>query len=115
MVEHEPPLDGAFAALSDPTRRALLARLRTGGQSVTSLAEPFDMSLAAVSKHLGILERAGLIRRETQGRERLCHLRTEHLRAVARWAAYVASWEARLDALDAHLAERRARGRGRKR
>jgi DNA-binding transcriptional ArsR family regulator len=116
MVEQQIPLDGAFAALSDPTRRAILSRLRAGGQTVTSLAEPFDMTLAGVSKHLRILERAGLIRREARGRERYCHLRTEPLRAVARWAAYVASWEARLDALTAHLAERRrsqGRGRGR--
>jgi len=115
MVEGNPALADAFAALSDPTRRALLTRLRAGAQSVTSLAEPFDMSLAAVSKHLQVLERAGLVRRETSGRERLCHLRTEPLRAVARWAAYVASWEARLDALAAHLAkQRRPRGRGAK-
>lgn len=113
MVE-EQALADTFAALSDPTRRALLARLRTGAQSVTSLAEPFDMSLAAVSKHVQILERAGLIRREACGRERLCHLRSEPLRAVARWAAYTASWEARLDALAEHLAKGRGVRPGRK-
>lgn len=114
MVERQAPLDDAFVALSDPTRRALLARLRVGGQTVTSLAEPFAMSLAGVSKHLQILERAGLIRRETQGRERVCHLRADPLRAVARWAAYVASWEGRLDALAEHLERRRGRARGKR-
>ena len=113
MVERRLDIDEAFAALSDPTRRALLTRLRRGGQSVTSLAEPFAMSFAAVSKHLGVLERAGLIRREVRGRERHCHLRSEPLKAVARWAAYVASWEARLDALGEHLASRQ-RGPGRR-
>ena len=104
MVERSPTVDRTFTALADPTRRAILVRLRGGARTVSALAEPFDMSLAAVSKHLGILERAGLVRRETTGRERLCHLRKEPLRAVARWTAQVAFWEDRLDALAAHLA-----------
>jgi DNA-binding transcriptional ArsR family regulator len=105
MVERgEASIDRVFAALADPTRRALLARLRHGPKSVGALATPFDLTLAGVSKHLQALERAGLVRREVRGRERHCHLRAEPLRAVARWAEALAAWEARLDGLEAHLA-----------
>jgi DNA-binding transcriptional ArsR family regulator len=110
MVERSPVVDRAFAALADPTRRAILQRLRGGAHTVTALAEPFDMSLAAVSKHLGILEGAGLVRRETSGRERLCHLQTEPLLAVTRWTAQLAFWEERLDALASHVAASPRRG-----
>ena len=108
MVEQSSTLDATFAALADPTRREILARLRRGPANVGELADPFDISLAAVSKHLGVLERAGLIRRERHGRERRCHLRARPLRAAAAWTdAYREFWEGRLDALDRHLRRRR--------
>jgi DNA-binding transcriptional ArsR family regulator len=102
MVEHH--LDRTFQALADPTRRAILARLRKGAATVSDLAEPFPISLAAVSKHLGVLERAGLVHREARGRERRCHLRAAPLREAAQFtAAYRRFWEGRLDALEALL------------
>jgi DNA-binding transcriptional ArsR family regulator len=115
VVERSAPLDRTFAALADPTRRAILARLRAGEATVGGLAEPFDMTLAAVSKHVGVLERAGLVRREVRGREHHCRLVAEPLRTVADWTdAYRACWEERLDALAGVLrARRRARGRRR--
>ncbi len=85
-VEYSVDLDKTFAALADPTRRALLARLRHGPATISELAQPFDMSLAAVSKHLRVLEGAGLMRREVRGREHHCHLEDEPLRAVERFA-----------------------------
>lgn len=102
---HDPAsLDRTFGALAHPARRAILARLRAGDASVSELAAPFDMSLAAVSKHLDVLERAGLVRRESRGRERRCHLDARPLRRATDWTgAYRASWEARLDALAALL------------
>jgi DNA-binding transcriptional ArsR family regulator len=114
MVEQPTPLDRTFAALADPTRRAILARLRTGTKTIGALAEPFDISLAGVSKHVQILERAGLIRRQVRGREHRCRLRTEPLRAAARWAAYLAAWEERLDGLEELLASRAGGGRARR-
>ena len=110
MVDQQRGLDQTFAALSDPTRREILARLRRGSANVGELAEPFDISLAAVSKHLGVLERAGLIRREAHGRERRCHLRARPLRSASAWTeTYRSFWEERLDALESHLRERRRR------
>lgn len=106
MVEQSEGLDEVFAALSDPTRRAILARLRGRDASVSELAEPFAISLAGVSKHLDVLERAGLVHRIARGRERRCHLDPRPLRAVAAFAAdYRRFWEGRLDALEALLAE----------
>ena len=114
MVEYKETagggLDRTFSALADPTRRALLARLTGGDASVGELAAPFDMSLAAVSKHLQVLERAGLIRREARGRERRCHLEAAPLRAASNWTEhYRGFWERRLDALEAHLRAKRRR------
>src|SRR5436190_4696847 len=98
------PLSATFAALADPTRRAILARLATGECSVTELAEPFDMSLPAVSKHLGVLERAGLIARGRDAQWRPCRLEAGPLKEVADWAErYRAFWEHRLDRLDTYL------------
>jgi DNA-binding transcriptional ArsR family regulator len=116
LVERTPDLDRTFAALADPTRRAILARLRAGPATVGELAAPFDMSLNAVSKHVHRLERAGLLRREVRGREHHCHLEAAPLGEVAAWtAAYRQVWEERLDALsdllDARRSRRRARGR----
>ena len=99
------PISLTFAALADPTRRAILARLATGEATVTELAAPFDMSQPAVSKHLKVLERAGLVRRERLGREHILHLRPAPLRAVAQWSArYERFWNRKLDALADHLA-----------
>jgi DNA-binding transcriptional ArsR family regulator len=93
-----------FAALADPTRRAILARLATGERSVTELAEPFDMTMPAVSKHLGVLERAGLISRGRDAQWRPCRLEAGAIKDVADWAErYRAIWEQRLDRLDTYL------------
>ena len=99
-------LSTTFAALADPTRRAILGRLIKGVASVTELAEPFDMSLPAVTKHLKVLQRAGLI---TQGREaqwRPCRLEARAMREAAEWMEpYRRRWEQRLDRLDDYLKE----------
>jgi len=97
-------LSTTFAALADPTRRAILARLSSGECSVTDLAEPFSMSLPAVSKHLRVLERAGLISRGREAQWRPCRLQAAPLRDVAEWAErYREIWEGRLDRLDSYL------------
>ena len=97
-------LSTTFAALADPTRRAILARLASGERSVTELAEPFQMSMPAVSKHLRVLERAGLIARSRDAQWRPCRLDARPLKEVANWAErYRTIWEARLDRLDEYL------------
>lgn len=97
-------LSTTFAALADPTRRAILARLLSGDRSVTELAEPFDMSLPAVSKHLRVLERAGLITRRKEAQWRPCRIDAGPLKDVANWAEhYRRRWEERLDRLDEYL------------
>ena len=97
-------LSSTFAALADPTRRAILARLASGQCSVTDLAEPFSMSLPAVSKHLRVLERAGLISRGREAQWRPCRLEAAPLRDVAEWAEqYREIWEGRLDRLGSYL------------
>ncbi len=94
-------LDAAFAALADATRRAILARLAEGDATVGALAAPFDMSLPAVSKHLKLLERAGLIRRERAGRVHRCRLDPDRLRDAAAWLEHQRrAWEDRFYALD---------------
>jgi DNA-binding transcriptional ArsR family regulator len=99
-------LSTTFAALADPTRRAILARLASGERSVTELAEPFDMSLPAVSKHLRVLERAGLIARGREAQWRPCRLDPAPLKDVADWAeGYRAMWEQRFDRLETYLKE----------
>lgn len=109
MVEHQTErLDRVFSALADQTRRAILHRLSTGDALVTELAAPFDMSLAAVSKHVRVLERAGLVRRTIHGREHRCALSPRPLRDAAEWVEpYRAFWETRLDALEQFIATRR--------
>lgn len=107
-----------FAALSDPTRRAILARLATGQCSVTDLAEPFDMSLPAISKHLRVLEHAGLITRGREAQWRPCRIDATPIKDVASWAErYRAIWEQRLDRLDTYLQQLNAKEKehGRKR
>jgi DNA-binding transcriptional ArsR family regulator len=99
-------LSTTFAALADPTRRAILARLASGERTVTELAEPFDMSLPAISKHLKVLESAGLIARGREAQWRPCRLEAEPLRKVADWAEhYRRFWEEGLDRLDIYLKE----------
>ena len=99
-------LSTTFAALADPTRRAILARLVAGECSVTELAEPFDMSMPAVSKHLRVLERAGLIARGREAQWRPCRIEAAALKDVADWLDdYRHIWEARLDRLDDYLQE----------
>jgi DNA-binding transcriptional ArsR family regulator len=103
-------LDRTFAALSDPTRRAILTRLVAGEASVTELAEPFEMSLQAVSKHLKVLERAGLIARGRTRQWRPARLEAEPLKEIAEWAErYRRFWEERYDRLDEYLDELRWR------
>ena len=93
-----------FAALSDPTRRAILARLAAGEATVTELAAPFDMSLPGISKHLKVLQRAGLIEQGRQAQWRPCRLQPEPLRNVAAWVEqYRRHWEASFERLDAYL------------
>jgi DNA-binding transcriptional ArsR family regulator len=99
-------LDRTFAALADPTRRAILARLARGEATVSELAEPFPMSQPAVSKHLKVLERAGLIVRGRRAQWRPAELKAEPLREAAGWLEdYRRLWEERLDRLDAYLRE----------
>lgn len=99
-------LSMTFAALADPTRRAILARLRSGECSVGELAEPFEMSMPAVSKHLRVLERAGLIVQRRDAQWRQCRIRAGPLKEVSDWAEhYRQIWEERLDRLDEYVQE----------
>jgi DNA-binding transcriptional ArsR family regulator len=99
-------LDATFAALADPTRRAILAKLASGEASVTELAAPFDMSLPAISKHLKVLEKAGLIARGRDAQWRPCRLRAAPLKEVNDWVAhYKRFWEESFDRLDEYLKE----------
>jgi DNA-binding transcriptional ArsR family regulator len=109
-------LDATFAALADPTRRAILARLATGEASVMELAEPFAMSQPAISKHLKVLERAGLISRGRDAQRRPCRLEPAPLAAADQWLErYRQFWEASFERLDALLAEMQSPPRRRKR
>lgn len=97
-------LSQTFAALADPTRRAILSRLTEGEATVNQLAEPFGISLQAVSRHVRVLERAGLIAQRRQAQTRPCRLKTESLEPAADWlAGHRQVWEARLGRLDDHL------------
>ena len=116
-------LDRTFAALADPTRRAILARLAAGEAGVMQLAKPFDMSQPAISKHLKVLERAGLIVRGRRAQSRPCRLQAAPLREVADWVErYRRYWEQSFDRLDAYLGklqqqdklQRQEKRRGRK-
>jgi DNA-binding transcriptional ArsR family regulator len=104
-------LSHTFAALADPTRRAILARLATGDAAVGELADPFDMSLPAISKHLKVLERAGLITRSRDAQWRPCRLRPAPLKDATAWIErHREIWERRLDRLDSYLQELQATG-----
>jgi DNA-binding transcriptional ArsR family regulator len=97
-----------LAAVADPTRRAILDRLASGPQRVSDIAAPYPMSLNAVSKHLKVLERAGLVRRARHGRDHILALNAKPLREVARWAlTYERFWNERLDQLESFFAERK--------
>lgn len=108
-------LSATFAALADPTRRAILARLASGDASVTELAEPFDMSMPAISKHLKVLEKAGLIARGREAQWRPCRLEPAPLKDVSEWVDhYRRMWDERLDRLDdflRRLQSKRQKGR----
>ena len=111
MVSLADRLDRTFGALADPTRRAILARLAKGEASVTELAEPFEMSLPAVSKHLKVLERAGLVSRGRERQWRPARLRAAPIREVAEWTdRYRRFWDERYDRLDEYLDELQGRG-----
>ena len=110
------PLDSTFAALSDPTRRAILARLALGETSVTELAKPFAMSLPAVSKHLKVLERAGLIARGREAQWRPCRIEPRALKDIDDWLAhYRRFFDESFDRLDAYLQELQAKERTKER
>ena len=98
------PLSTVFAALADPTRRAILERLSEGDATVGELAEPFDMSLPAISKHLAVLERAGLVAKSREGQRKYCRITATPLRSATTWLDdYRRHWEANLDSLDTYL------------
>jgi DNA-binding transcriptional ArsR family regulator len=106
-------LDRTFSALADPTRRAIVARLADGEATVSELAAPFDMSLPAVSKHLKVLERAGLITRGRRAQWRPCRLEPEALKEASDWLEdYRRLWEVRLDRLDEYLRELQGKEQG---
>ena len=103
-------LSTTFAALADPTRRAILARLASGEVSVSELAQPFDMTLPAVTKHLNVLERAGLIARGRDAQWRPCRLKAAPLKEASSWIeTYRQHWEQRLDRLEAYLQDLQAK------
>lgn len=103
-------LSTTFAALADPTRRAILARLTSGAASVTELSEPFEMSMPAVSKHLRVLERAGLITRGREAQWRPCRLKAKPLEEATEWLErYRQFWEASFQRLDVLLAEMKSK------
>jgi DNA-binding transcriptional ArsR family regulator len=98
------PLSTTFAALADPTRRAILERLAQGDATVGELAEPFRMTMPAISKHLSVLERAGLITKSRDGQRRNCRITATPLRNATSWLnEYRRHWEANLESLDAYL------------
>lgn len=105
-------LDRVFDAIADATRRSILDRLQKGPLTVTALAEPYDMSLNGVSKHLKKLQQAGLIKREIRGREHYCQLDAQRLQSAMEWMAhYRQFWTERLNALESHLVEKRKGGK----
>jgi DNA-binding transcriptional ArsR family regulator len=110
MVEDSQTLDRTYAALADPTRRTLLITLRAGDARISDLAAPLPMSFAAVSRHVGVLEDAGLVRREVRGREHWLSVRPEGLRSAERWIHdQTAFWSRRADALAARIERKRTR------
>jgi DNA-binding transcriptional ArsR family regulator len=118
MVEHSQPaeLDRIFFALADPTRRAILRGLTRGPATITEIATPFSVSLNAVSKHVMVLERAGLLHREIKGREHYCWIEAHPLRKADLWLEYYRRfWEQRMDALEAYVLRKSKESRKRTR
>jgi DNA-binding transcriptional ArsR family regulator len=113
MVErYKASLDGVFGAIADPTRRAILQQLGRNPARVTDIAKGFPVSLNAVSKHLIVLQRAGLVRREVHGRDHICSLEGKPLREASAWIDGMrVFWEERLDALERHIADKRRKKR----
>jgi DNA-binding transcriptional ArsR family regulator len=104
MVGYQQSLDATFGALSDPTRRTILSALTAGEVSITHLGEPFDVSLQAVSKHIGVLTAAGLVAREKRGRVHWCRLTPAPMKAAEEWlGGYREFWDEQLESLDAYL------------
>jgi DNA-binding transcriptional ArsR family regulator len=113
MVEHSPDaeLDRIFSALADPTRRAILRGLMRRPAAINEIAKPFPVSLNAISKHLMVLERAGLLRREIRGRKHYCWIEPRPLREADEWLEhYRQFWEQRINALEAYVARKKVRG-----
>jgi DNA-binding transcriptional ArsR family regulator len=111
MIPQLDPISTTFAALADPTRRAILARLALGEAPVGELAAPFAMSGPAISKHLKVLERAGLISRSRTAQQRPARIEAQALKAASDWLAdYRRLWDAKLDALDDYLSELQSKG-----
>jgi DNA-binding transcriptional ArsR family regulator len=109
MVEYYPSreLDGVFSALGDPTRRAILRALSHGPSTIKEIAKPFPVSFNAISKHVMVLERAGLLRREIRGREHHCWIQSRPLREANQWLEhYRQFWEERMDALETYVAKK---------
>jgi DNA-binding transcriptional ArsR family regulator len=114
MVEHFEQLDNTFHAVSDPTRRAILKILSERQARVTDIAKSFPYSLNAISKHLKVLEQAGLIRREIRGRDHFCQLDPAPLQEASEWFAYYRQfWEQRLDAMEQYIIQKRKRRKNR--
>lgn len=112
VVIDEDRLSETFAALANSTRRAILARLAQGESNVGELAEPFDMTLPAISKHLKVLERAGLVMRSQRAQFRPCTLDATHLEQVSTWAEqYRPAWEARFDRMDDYIRQLQGQGK----
>jgi len=111
MVYSRPSLDSTFHALSDPTRRRILSRLARSETSISDLAKPFQMSLPAVTKHLSVLRRAGLIEQRREGRVRYCRLRAQPLQSATKWLFdYRDFWEEQLDSLERFFEEQNEKG-----
>lgn len=106
LIEPGPGLDSAFAALGDPTRRALVARLAHGDATVGELAEPFELTPQAISHHVGVLRRCGLVEQRREGTRRPCRLRVDRLALLGTWIdEQRRAWDDRLDILEQHLAD----------
>ena len=104
MAKYSPDLDSAFAALADPTRRAIVSRLCEGPKTVSELSEPFEIALPSLLKHVQILEQSGLISSEKVGRVRTCRIEPDALQATEMWIhRHIAAWESRLDRMEAHI------------
>jgi DNA-binding transcriptional ArsR family regulator len=104
MAKYSPDLDRAFSALADPTRRAIVARLCAGPQSVSELSEPFELALPSLLKHVRVLEQSGLVSSRKVGRVRTCRVEPEALAETEQWIRqHIRAWEERLDRLEAHV------------